>query len=63
MRRLKTPQLNLFEPTPPRSRPSLPQHAKALELLKSLLTEALFDHLAEIEFSAKKGASDDQDHT
>jgi hypothetical protein len=41
----------------------LPQHAKALELLKSLLTEALFDHLAEIEFSAKKGASDDQDHT
>ena len=62
-RRLKTPQPNLFEPTPPRSKVSLPLRAKALELLKSLLMEALFDHVVEIEAPARKGAGHDQDHS
>ena len=63
MRRLKTPQPNLFEPTPPRSKVSVPQRVKALELLKLLLVEALFDHVVEIEAPARKGASHDQDHS
>ena len=63
MRRLKTPQPNLFEPTPPRGKVLLPVRAKALELLKSLLMEALFDHAVEIEVPARKGAGHDQDHS
>jgi len=60
--KLKILQPNLFEPTPLRSKLSLPLRAKALELLKSLLREALFDHVVEIEVSARTGARDDQDH-
>ena len=63
MRRLKTPQPHLFEPTPPRSKVSVPQRAKALELLKSLLMEALCDHVVEIEIPARKGAGHVQDHS
>ena len=63
MKSLKIPQPNLFEPTFPCSKLSLPQHTKALELLKSLLMEALFDHVVEIEAPARKGASHDQDHS
>ena len=63
MKRLKTPQPNLFEPTPARGKVSVPQRAKALELLKSLLMEALCDHVVEIEIPARKGAGHDQDHS
>jgi hypothetical protein len=63
MKRLQTLQPNLFEPTPLRSKLSLPMRAKALELLKSLLREALPDHVVDVEVSARTGGRDDQDHT
>jgi len=62
MRRLKLPQRNLFEPTPPCNDLPLPHRVKALGLLKALLTEAMLEPAVDIDAPAIEGAGDDQDH-
>jgi hypothetical protein len=58
-----SPQQNLFEPaTPARSDLSLPHRLKAIELLKTLLTEATLRTVIERDTPAREGAGDDQDH-
>jgi DNA invertase Pin-like site-specific DNA recombinase len=59
MRRM-SPQQNLFEPTPARSDLSLPHRLKAIELLKTLLTEATFKTVIESDTPAREGAGDDK---
>jgi hypothetical protein len=62
MRRM-SPQQNLFEPaTSARSDLSLPHRLKAIELLKTLLTEATLRTVIESDTPAREGAGDDQDH-
>jgi len=60
MRRM-SPQQNLFEPTLARSDLPLPHRLKAIELLKTLLTEAILKTAIE-STPAREGAGDDQDH-
>jgi hypothetical protein len=55
-------QQDLFEPRPACSDLSLPHRAKAIELLKILLTEATAEPVVEIGDSTKEGAGNDQDH-
>ena len=61
MRRM-SPQQNLFDPTPARSELSLPDRLKAIELLKTLLTEATLRTVIERDTPAREGAGDDQNH-
>lgn len=61
MRRM-SPQQNLFEPKPAHSDLSLPHRMKAIELLKTLLTEATLKTVVESDTPAREGAGDDQDH-
>jgi hypothetical protein len=56
-----SPQPNLFEPIPARSDLSLPHRLKAIELLKTLLTEAALNTVIESDTPAREGAGDDQD--
>ena len=60
--RKMSPQQNLFEPTPAHSDLSLPHRLKAIELLKTLLTEATLKTVIESDTAATEGAGDDQDH-
>ena len=62
MRRLKTPQANLFEPTHADSGLLLSQHADALRLLKALLMEAMLAPMVEIDVKQERGTCDDEDH-
>jgi len=61
MRRM-SPQQDLFEPTPARSELPLPHRLKAIELLKTLLTEGTLKTVIESDTAAREGAGDDQDH-
>jgi hypothetical protein len=55
-------QQDLFEPKLTCCDLPLPHRAKAVELLKALLTEATGEPLVEIGDSTKEGAGNDQDH-
>jgi len=60
--RRTSPQPNLFEPIPARSDLSLPHRLKAIELVKTLLTEAALKAAIESNTPPREGAGDDQDH-